>query len=103
MRHSNVAPEASEEKPNVASYSEVVPDGPLSIWVSGAAGSAPVIVQLRIAGVGSSLPARSRAVTEKVWSPGARPLYSRGEPHSLAAAPSSEHENDAPLSEAENE
>ena len=49
----------------------VVPEGPESIWVSGALVST---VKVRLAGVGSGLPAVSTARTSKVWVPSASEL-----------------------------
>ena len=46
-------------------------------------------VQLRLAGVGSTLPAPSVARTEKVWDPTARPERALGEAHAAQLALSS--------------
>ena len=48
--------------------------------------------QLRSAGVGSTLPARSWAVTRNTCVPGASAVYEIGEAQSPKSAPSSEHE-----------
>src|ERR671923_278204 len=69
--HSNVALGSSEEKVNVASVEVVVPEGPESIVVSGAAVST---VQVRVSGVWSVLPAASVARTENVCSPSLSPV-----------------------------
>ena len=64
-RHSNVAP-ASLVKANEAEFVLMVPVGPLVIVVSGATVST---VNVRVAGVGSRLPAASRARTSNVCVP----------------------------------
>src|SRR5918995_7230578 len=56
---------------------------------------------LRLAGVGSVLPAASVAFTSKVWVPFARLLYVLGEGHGLKAPLSREHSKEEPASEEE--
>ena len=68
--HSKVEP-ASAEKVKLGLAELVVPEGPVSIEVVGAAVS---IVQVRVAGLGSVLPAPSVARTEKVWEPSVSPV-----------------------------
>jgi hypothetical protein len=53
-----------------------------------------------VAGVGSTLPARSVATTVKVWSPGARSEYSIGVLHSASGSASSLHSKVEPASAA---
>jgi len=69
--HSNVDPDSLEENVNVAEVDAVVPEGPESIVVSGAVAS---IVQVRVAGLASVLPAASTALTENVCAPSDRPV-----------------------------
>ncbi len=69
--HWNVEPASLDENVNVALALLTRVEGPLSIDVLGAVVST---VQLRVAGVGSGLPAASVAVTLKVWAPSDRPL-----------------------------
>ena len=57
-----------------------MPDGPASIVVSGGVVST---VQVRLAGLGSVLPAGSVARTVNVCEPSARPLYVWGEVHAV--------------------
>jgi hypothetical protein len=64
----------------------VVAAGPAVIEVSGGVVS---IVQVKLAGIGSALPAASVAVTWKVCDPGARPVYACGLVQA-AVTPSSE-------------
>src|SRR5262249_20643001 len=52
-------------------------------------------VQVRRAGVGSTLLDVSTARTSTVWRPSARPLYVRGLVHVMKSAPSSRHSNRA--------
>ncbi len=61
-RHSNVEPVSLEENVNVGEFVVIVPVGPVSMVVFGAAVST---VNVRVAGVGSGLPAEM-ARTEKV-------------------------------------
>ena len=82
-RHSNVVLASLEENVNVGVAMLIAPLGPLSITVSGAAVST---VNVRVAGVGSVLPAISVARTENVCSPsGSAPSVS-GDVH-VANAP----------------
>jgi hypothetical protein len=64
------------EKLKVALPLVVVAGGPEVIVVCGAVWS---IVHVWVAGVGSTLPARSVAWTRNWWLPGVRPVYARGE------------------------
>ena len=73
----------------------VVPDGPLSIMVFGAAVST---VKLRNAGVGSTLPAESVARTSKVCEPSARAAVVSGAEQSPQGPPSKRHSNVVPSS-----
>jgi hypothetical protein len=75
-----------ELKLKLALVEFVVAGGPALIEVSGGVVST---VQVKLAGVGSTLPAASVAVTWKVCDPGARPVYGCGLVH-VALAPSSE-------------
>ena len=59
---------SGEEKPKLGLGRWWSPSGPESIWVSGALVST---VKVRLAGVGSGLPAVSMARTSKVWVPSA--------------------------------
>ena len=82
----------------------IVPVGPRVIVVSGAVVST---VNVRVAGVGSTLPAASVARTENVYVPSASEPRIRGEVHDayvpvVAPGPSSVHSNVAPVSVAEN-
>ena len=65
-----------------------------SIVVSGGG----VTLQLRLAGVRSTLPAASMARTRSWWLPTDRAVYVTGETHVLKAEPSSEHWKVAPAS-----
>ena len=69
--HSKVEGDSLDENVNVAELEVVVPDGPESIVVSGAVAS---IVQVRVAGLASVLPAASTALTENVCAPSDRPV-----------------------------
>ena len=60
------------------------------------------MVQMRVAGVTSVLPAASVARTLNQCWPTARPVYSRGEVHAANAAPSIEHSKSAAGSSAVN-
>src|SRR5918999_2340204 len=73
--HSNLAVESSLENANVASVRTVFGSGAESIVVSGGVTSACgwLIVHVRAAGVGSTLPFRSIAATSNVCTPGERP------------------------------
>ncbi len=77
-----------EENVNVGAATLVAPLGPLSITVSGAAVST---VKVRVAGVGSMLPAASIARTENVCSPSGSVPSACGDVHGANAAPSSLH------------
>jgi hypothetical protein len=69
--HWNVEPGSLDEKANVALVLVVVPLGPDVIVVSGAVVS---IVQLRLAGLESTLPAASMALTRNWRFPAGRSL-----------------------------
>ena len=64
-------PVSVEEKEKLAALEVTVPVGPEEIVVSG--GVVSWTVQVRLAGVASTLPAASMARTRKVWLPAARP------------------------------
>jgi hypothetical protein len=73
--HSKLEPPSLESKEKLAEVSVVSPSGPLEIEVSGGVVSGGgVTVQLWEAGVGSVLPAASRARTEKLWEATESPL-----------------------------
>jgi hypothetical protein len=86
---------------NEAAVLVTVPLGPELIVVCGGvvsdAGS--WMVQLRLAGVASVLPAASIARTRKVWEPAARPLYVVGLVQPANAEASREHWNVEPVSD----
>src|ERR671914_2872921 len=96
--HSNLAPGWFASKVNFALVLSVCALGPDRIVVSGAG----VTLQLRLAGVRSTLPAASIARTRSWCTPTARPVSSSGETHALYDAPSSEHWKVEPLSLEEN-
>ena len=64
-------PVSVEVNVKLAELEATVPDGPEAIAVSG--GVVSWTVQVRLAGVASTLPAASMARTRKVWLPAARP------------------------------
>ena len=99
-RHSKLAPASPEEKPKVGVVSVVRPLGPESIVVFGGVVST---VKLRLAGVGSGLPAASTARTSKVWAPSASAaVVWVPEPEQAAkASPSTRHSKLAPASSEE--
>ena len=98
-RHAKLEAASSALNANVALAEPLGSDGPESTAVSGAVAS---IVQLRLAGVVSVLPAPSVARTSKVWSPPARPVYSSGLEQALQLPPSRRHANVEPPSSALN-
>ena len=72
--HSNVLPASEEEKVKVALFCLIVPEGPESMVVSGAVvsaggGGGTSTVKVLEAGVASTLPAPSVALTSKVCDP----------------------------------
>jgi hypothetical protein len=70
--HSKVEPVSLEVKANEADVLFTVPEGPDVMVVSGgvvSGGGAVFTVQVRLAGVASTLPAVSLALTSKVWEP----------------------------------
>src|SRR5215212_7616645 len=71
----------------------VAPSAGATVVTVGAVAST---VQVRAAGVGSTLPAASFARTSKVWLPAARLAYALGEAQLAQAAPSSRHSKVAP-------
>jgi hypothetical protein len=73
MRHWKLAP-GSLENVNMGVVSFVEPVGPVSIAVSGAVVSGASTVQAKLAGLGSALPAASRACTRSWCGPTARPV-----------------------------
>jgi hypothetical protein len=75
--HSKVDPASVEENVNEADVLLTVPEGPELMVVFGGvvSGSGAVLtVQVRVAGVASTLPAPSVALTEKVCEPSERPV-----------------------------
>jgi hypothetical protein len=107
--HSKVEFASEEENVNEALFCFTVPEGPESMVVSGGVvscgGGAVLTVQVRVAGVASTLPAPSLALTEKVCEPSARTPCSGtvfGELHEAKAPPSREHSKVEPASEEEN-
>ena len=58
-------------------------------------GASVSIVQAKLAGLASRLPAWSLARTSKVWLPSARPLYCFGEVQAARHPASSRHSNEA--------
>ena len=77
--HSNVAPGWFAWKVNVADVLSVSSTGPLRIVVSGAG----VTCQLRTAGVGSTLPAASRAIDAELVHADREAVSCSGEAHAL--------------------
>ena len=75
-RHSNVEPVSELVKANDAELELIVPVGPLVMVVSGAAAST---VNVREAGVWSTLPAASIARTRNVYVPSASGPSVRGD------------------------
>ena len=96
--HSNVAPGWFASKVNVADVLSVSSAGNVRIVDSGAG----VTRQLWTAGVGSTLPAASRAMTRSWCTPTARFVSWSGDAHALKDAPSSEHWKVEPVSFEEN-
>ena len=73
--HSKVDPASEEENVNEAEVLLTLPDGPELMVVFGgvvSGGGAVLTVQDRVAGVASTLPAPSLALTEKVCEPSVR-------------------------------
>ena len=97
-RHSNV-PGSDAVNVNCGVVTLIVPVGPDSIVVSGAAVS---IVNIREAGVGSTLPAASVARTVNACVPSASVPRFRGDEHGWNVPVSSRHSNVDPDSLAEN-
>ncbi len=97
--HANVDPASLEENATDALDVATVPDGAEPIVVCGAVAST---VHVRVAGVGSGLPAASLAVTISVCEPSLSAVYCSGDRHGVAAAPSSLHMNVEPASLDEN-
>ena len=93
-RHSNVAP-GSLVNVNVCVVAVIGPDGPPVMVVSGA-GATTATVNVRVAGVASTLPAASLARTANVCWPSARFVYACGDVLVANAAPSRRHSNVAP-------
>ena len=81
--HSNV-PASVEVNANVAEFEFEEAAGAEVIVVSGAVVS---IVQVKLAGVGSTVAATSTARTWKVWLPSDSPANTRGVVHAANAAP----------------
>lgn len=95
--HWKVDPASLEVNANVAVGVVIVDPsaGPEVIVVSGGVAST---VNVRVAGVGSGLPAGSVATTEKVWAPSDNGPIESGERHGAEAPPSMEHANVDPAS-----
>src|SRR5436190_8448660 len=93
--HSNV-PASLAVNENVAFPFGTDPAGPAVMVVSG--GVVSTTVQLADAGVGSTLPTRSVARTEKECAPAARLAYAFGDVHAAYAAPSRRQAKVDPLS-----
>ena len=93
IRHSNVAPDSldAEREQRRSAHFDVVSGGIVST------------VNVRVAGVGSTLPAASRARTANVYSPSASAPRLCGDVHAANAAASSRHSNVAPASQRERE
>ena len=91
-KHSNVEPGSVEVNVNVGVLSLVNPVGPPVIVVSGTTEST---VNVRLAGVGSMLPAVSMARSSKVCSPSVRTTSSTGETHAANGLSSNRHSNEA--------
>src|SRR5918992_3094833 len=89
--HSKVAPGSFETNSKLASASVDRISGTTLTEVCGGVVSASCTVQVWASGSGSTLPAASIALTPKVCSPAARPVYSLGELQPAYAPPSSEH------------
>src|SRR5687768_10886293 len=87
--HSNVAPGWSASNVKVAPVLSVCRAGVVRSVVSGGG----VTLQLRLAGVRSTLPAASMARTRSWCTPTDRSVYWTGELHELKATPSREHSN----------
>jgi hypothetical protein len=87
-RASGALPASVDENANDALVSVVELSGWLVIC---AVGGTESMTQVLEAGVGSWLPAASKAHTCSVCCPSARPEYEMLGPHAAAAAPSSEH------------
>ena len=96
---------------NVALREVVTVVGPDVRFVSGAVvsaaggggGAGATIVQLQVAGVGSTFPAVSVARTSIVWAPTARPASPSGDAHAFQVPPSRRHWNVEPVSVAVND
>ena len=86
--HSKLAAVSVAENEKLAALEATVPDGPVTIDVSGGVVST---VQLRVAGDGSTLPAASTARTDHVCDPSDNPLSARGDAHPTQAPASRRH------------
>jgi hypothetical protein len=86
--HLNPEPDSDDVNVKVADVRFVVAGGLPVIVVSGAVVS---IVHVRLAGLGSTLPAASVALTWKVWLVAARPVYVRPLVQEVNVAVSSAH------------
>ena len=78
-------------------------DGSVGCAVIVVSGEVVSTVQVKLAGVGSVLPAASIASTANVCVPSVRPESVRGDEQAPYGAPSSEHWNDEPGSDDANE
>ena len=95
--HSNTAPTSDDTNENEAALTATVPDGPAVKTVSGATVSTDHTCS---AGEASTLPARSRARTRNTCAPSPNPANDAGDKHTKNTAPSSEHSNVTPGSDA---
>ena len=91
-----VSEAGSPAKVKVAWSVAMVPEGPESIVVSGGVVST---VKVRVAGVGSVLPAASVALTSKVWGPSVSAATVSGLEQAEKASLSTRHSKVAPGSE----
>src|SRR5205085_12570283 len=89
IRHSRTLGAPPVMNANVGVESAVGVDGGAIVTV----GATVSTVQLRSAGVGSTLPVASRTRTRNMWAPSASALRSVGEVQAAKAPPSSEHSN----------
>ena len=95
-RQRKLTPGSPSEKLKEASVEPLGSGGAESI--EGVGGATVSTVQLRVAGVGSALPAASRARTRNVCAPSARPEYVFGLVQAAKPPPSSSHSKPAPAS-----
>ncbi|MEJ7787875.1 MAG: hypothetical protein WKF96_23990, partial [Solirubrobacteraceae bacterium] len=99
-RHSKLASASLEANSNVGVSSALVADGPVVIVVCG--GAVSMTLKLRLAGVGSVLPAASVPRTSYLCRPGLTALVVCGEVHDAKGSPSTRHSKLDPASSALN-